>query len=88
MHAFPDMNGYSVGMKWETVFEAFNPVEAQLVWSRLDAAGFNAQIANELSALSTEGYSMATGGVQVQVTSDRLNEAKAFLASDGEQTET
>ena len=68
-------------MKWITVYDSFNPADAQLIWSQLDAAGFESQISNELSALSTEGYAMATGGVQVQVKSDRFQEAKAFLAS-------
>lgn len=68
-------------MNWITLYESFSPLDAQLIWSQLDAAGFEAQVVNELSALSTEGYSMATGGIQVQVKSDRHQEAKDFLAS-------
>lgn len=67
-------------MQLVTVFTTFNPGEAQLVRSRLEAAGFLAQVAHELSALSMEGYSMAAGGVRVQVPSDQADEARAFIA--------
>jgi len=66
-------------MKLVTVFSGFNPAEAQLVRSRLDAAGFHATVANELSALSMEGYSMAVGGINVQVPEAEADEARAFL---------
>jgi hypothetical protein len=39
-----------------TIFTAFSPAEAQLVRSRLEAAGFHPFVANELSALSIDGY--------------------------------
>jgi len=62
-----------------TIFSAFNPAEAQLVRSRLDAAGFHASVANELSALSMEGYSLAVGGIRVQVPDAEAVEAREFL---------
>lgn len=71
-------------MQLVTVFEAFQPADAELVWSQLDAAGFPAQIANELSALSTDGYSLATGGIQVKVPADRAEEARAFLDANSD----
>ena len=61
------------------MFRTFNPGEAQLVRSRLEAAGFNAEVAHELSALSIDGYSMATGGVRVQVPSDQAASARQLL---------
>ena len=64
-----------------TVFRSFSPGEAQLIRSRLEAAGFNAEVIHELSALSMDGYSMATGGVGVQVPADQAEEARALLAS-------
>ncbi len=70
-------------MELVTVFRTFSPGEAQLVRSRLDAAGFNAQVTHELSALSMDGYSMATGGVRVQVPADQADEARAFIADPG-----
>jgi hypothetical protein len=66
-------------MELVTVFRTFNPGEAQLIRSRLEAAGFAAQVTHELAALSMEGYSMSTGGVRVQVPADQANEARALI---------
>lgn len=69
-------------MKLVTVFTAFNPAEAHLVRSRLEAAEFHAVVAHELSALSMDGYSLAAGGIRVQVPEVEAEEARAFLAAD------
>jgi len=66
-----------------TVFRSFSSGEAQLVRSRLDAAGFHAEVVHETASLMTEGYSMATGGVLVQVPSTEADEALALLNSTG-----
>ena len=66
-------------MKLVVVFTGFNPAETQLVRSRLEAAGFHPFIPNENSALGTEGYSLAVGGIRVQVPEDELAAAKEFL---------
>lgn len=71
-------------MEPTTVFKAFNPAEAQLVRSRLEAAGFHAIVAHELSALSLDGYSMAVGGIRVQVPESEAEEARQFLAQAGD----
>ncbi len=71
-------------MKLVTVFKAFNPVEAQLTRARLEAAGFHAVVQDELSALSVDGYSLAVGGIRVQVPATEGEEARAFLAPDDE----
>ncbi|MBM3875935.1 MAG: DUF2007 domain-containing protein [Verrucomicrobia bacterium] len=71
-------------MKLVTVFTAFNPAEAQLVRSRLEAAGIPALVASELSALSTEGYAMAVGGVHVQVPEDEAADARELLSAPPE----
>ncbi|MCX8155815.1 MAG: DUF2007 domain-containing protein [Verrucomicrobiae bacterium] len=63
------------------IFKTLNLAEAQLVCSRLQAAGFFASVSHELAALSLEGYSLAAGGVRVEVPADQADEAKAFLAS-------
>ena len=68
-------------MEMVTIFTAFNPAEAQLVCSRLDAARFHAVVKNEMSALSMEGYALAVGGIQVQVPAEEAVEAKEFLNS-------
>ena len=68
-------------MRMVTIYTGFNPAEAQLVRSRLEAAGFNPFIPNENSALGTEGYAMAVGGIRVQVPEDQVEDAKEFLAA-------
>lgn len=62
-----------------TIFRAFNPAQAHLVHSRLEAAGFHPDIVNELSALSIEGYALSVGGILVQVPDEECAEAKIFL---------
>jgi Putative prokaryotic signal transducing protein len=64
-----------------TIFQAFNPAEAQLVRSRLEAAGFHPFVADELSALSIDGYALAAGGIRVQVPDNEVDEVRAFLES-------
>ncbi len=67
-------------MTWITVYRTFSPADAELAKSRLEAAGLQVFIADELSALSMEGYSMTTGGIRVQVPDDVVEEAKLLLA--------
>jgi hypothetical protein len=74
-------------MQLVTVSTAFNPADAQLTRSRLEAAGFHAIVANELSALSMEGYALATGGIRVQVPESEAADAKEFLESPASSAE-
>lgn len=69
-------------MQLVTVFTAFNSAEAQLVRSRLEAAGLRVFVTDELSALSIEGYALAAGGIKVQVP-DVDAEAALELIRDG-----
>jgi hypothetical protein len=71
-------------MDFATVFTAFNPADAQLVRSRLEAAGFHPFVANELSALSIDGYALAAGGILVQVPEAEAADAKEFLNAPAE----
>ena len=64
-----------------TVFTAFNPVQAQIVSTRLQTAGLDATVEGEAAALSMEGYSLATGGIRVQVPS---TQARRLIESDEE----
>ncbi len=68
-------------MKLVTVHQAFNPADAGLVRSRLEAAGFHPFVAHETSALSMDGYAMAAGGILVQVAETEAAEARAFLTT-------
>jgi hypothetical protein len=70
-------------MELVTVFSAFNVVEAELVRSRLEVAEFHPVITHGLSALSMDGYSLATGGILVQVPDVEAEEAREFLADPG-----
>lgn len=66
-------------MSLVTVSRLFNPADAHLVRSRLEAAGFHAVVTNELSALSLDGYALAAGGILVQVPEEEADEVKQFL---------
>ena len=68
-------------MSLVTIQTGFNPADAQLVRSRLEAAGFHAMVAHELSALSLDGYALAAGGILVQVPAEEAEEAKEFLTN-------
>jgi len=61
------------------VYTAFNSADAQLVWSRLDAAGFHAAVFNEVASLTMDGYALAAGGILVKVPESEFEEARAFL---------
>ena len=71
-------------MGFVTVFTAFNPADAQLTRSRLEAAGFHPFVADELSALSMDGYALAAGGIHVQVPEAEGADAKEFLNAPAE----
>ena len=66
-------------MNLVTVYTAFNPADAQLVKSRLEAAEFHPEVTHELSALSMDGYALAVGGIKVQVPDDEAADAREFL---------
>ena len=65
-----------------TVFTAFNTVEAQIICSRLQTAGFDASVEGEAAALSMEGYSLATGGVRVQVPENEKSDARKLIEAN------
>jgi hypothetical protein len=69
-----------------TVYKALNPTDAHLVSSRLEAAGFHPFVADEASALNTDGYSLAIGGIRVQVPETEFAEARAFLDAPDEKS--
>jgi hypothetical protein len=67
-------------MELITIFLGLNPAEAQLVRSRLEAANFHPTVADELAALSMDGYALAAGGIRVQVPESEAAEAREFLS--------
>ena len=74
-------------MSLVTVFKAFSPAEAELTRARLEAAGFHAVVIGELAAMSMEGYSVATGGIRVQVPESEAAEAREFLTAASDSAE-
>ncbi|MBM3903193.1 MAG: hypothetical protein FJ379_14075 [Verrucomicrobia bacterium] len=75
-------------MEWVSVSNVLNPAMALLVRSRLEAAGFLVSIRGLDAALATEGYTLATGGVRIEVPQDQAEEAKAFLAAEPSDRDT
>lgn len=74
-------------MELETVFETVNAAEAQLVRSRLEAAGLKAQVEPEIDPLTIERFLVPAGGIQVKVPQDQAAEARALLAASEEAEE-
>ncbi len=66
-------------MELVTVYSCFNIASADLMVSHLQAMGFQAILMHDTAALSMEGYSFATGGVQVQVPSDQAESARELV---------
>ena len=73
-------------MTFATVFQTFNAAEAELVQSRLEAAGFQASVLNEMSSL-TLGSPIAAGGISVQVPQEQALDARALIESDQQNKE-
>ena len=68
-----------------TVYRSFNPVEAEVIRSRLEAAEFHPVITHGLSALSIDGYSLAAGGILVQVPDEEAADARLLIESADEE---
>jgi hypothetical protein len=64
-----------------TVFSPFSGPEAQLVCAQLRTVGFQATVEGETAAFSMEGYSLATGGIRVQVLENEYDDARALINS-------
>ncbi len=70
---------YAGGMKMITVYRTFNIAEAEVVRSRLEAAELQPELANEIAAVSIDGYTQATGGVEVRTPEDKAEAARELL---------
>jgi hypothetical protein len=64
-----------------TITTVLNPAEAGLICSRLDAAGFHPFMPDEFAALNTDGYTLAIGGIRIQVPENEAADAVEFLAA-------
>ena len=67
-------------MELVTLSRVFILVEADLLVTRLELAGFTPFIHGVDAALSSGGYSMGAGGVLVKVPADQVESARQFLA--------
>ena len=65
-------------MKMITLSTELNATEADMKFSRLEAAGFHPFISQMASAIWL-GTAIATGGILVQVPEDEAAEAREFL---------
>jgi hypothetical protein len=64
-----------------SVFKANNATEAQVVCSRLRAAGIPAIVQNELSAMIGGGLSLEPDGVRIDVPASQADAARELLES-------
>ena len=74
-------------MELVTAYTTFSVGDAQLIRSMLEAAGIEAEVMNEFSTLGMEGYSLASGGLKVQVRDDQLADARALIEEKGPTAE-
>lgn len=71
-------------MKLVTVYRTFSSADAQLIRSLLEASDIPAMVADELSSLSMEGYSMSTGGIRVQVAEEQAEDARELIENEAD----
>ena len=64
-----------------TVFQTFDPAEAQCIRATLEAAGFTAVVNHEDVAVFTIGSAVTASGTLVQVPDAEAAEARDFLAT-------
>lgn len=69
-------NNINVGMDPVVIFRTFDLAEAQLVRSRLEGAGINAEVAHENSAAILD---VGVGGARIVVPAEQAEEARALL---------
>jgi hypothetical protein len=74
-------------MSLATVFTALNPMDAQLIRSRLEAAGLHPEVDNELPALTMGGHALAAGGILVKVPDDEVAAARELIDDKGSPVE-
>jgi hypothetical protein len=65
-------------MEMVTIYTAINSADADVVNSRLDAAGFHPVVLHELAAQS---LNIAGAGIRIQVPEDEAEDVRAFLAA-------
>lgn len=74
-------------MAYVTVANCMDPAEAQLIRSRLEAAGYDARLTHEISEINTPGYTGGGEGIPVKVPEEQAEEVKALLRAEEQQGE-
>jgi hypothetical protein len=67
-------------MNLVTVHRSFNPAEAEVVRSRLEASEFDVTMVHDLASLSMDGYALAAGGILLQVPENQAVAARELIA--------
>jgi hypothetical protein len=67
-------------MNLVTVHRSFNPAEAEVIRSRLEASEFDVTMVHDLASLSMDGYALAAGGILLQVPEDQVVAARELIA--------
>ena len=67
-------------MSFVTIYTAFSAADAQLVCSRLSASGLDAEVSDEIASMSMEGYSVAAGGIRINVPEEQADAAQKLVA--------
>jgi len=62
-----------------TIFRTFDPAEADVVRSRLEASEFRVTMIHDQAALGLEGGPLAAGGILLQVPEEEADEARALI---------
>jgi hypothetical protein len=70
------------GVELEIVFETLNAAEAQLIRSRLDAAGYQPVLDPEIDPLTISGFTVPEGGIKIRVPAEHAASARALLAEE------
>jgi len=71
-------------MNLTTIANVLNPAEAGLICARLEAADFHPFMPDQFSAVNTDGYTLAIGGIRIQVPEDEAAAAAEFLTAPAE----
>jgi len=66
-------------MDFVTVYRTFNLAEAQVVRSRLEAAEMHPSVVNDNAAVSLDGYTLAAGGVFIEVPEAEAASARELI---------
>lgn len=73
----PTKRAHAGLVELETVFKTLNAAEAQLIRSRLAAAGLDPEVDPEIDPLSVAGCE----GIEIKVPVEQAGEARAILAA-------